>query len=58
MMPVSDAKAWKKEIETRALRKEITTGEELRGMKPDWLGEFVECDKQLDAQEITSEKAL
>lgn len=41
-IPCSEAKAWGKEIEARAVRQGVITAEELEGSKPDWHGEFME----------------
>jgi hypothetical protein len=36
-IPVSEATAWRREIEERALIKGLVTAEELQRDKPDWL---------------------
>jgi hypothetical protein len=41
-IPVREAKAWRKELEQRALKNEEITLEELQGMKPDWDGKFMQ----------------
>lgn len=41
-IPVSEARAWRKELEDRALRQGTITREELEGSKPDWHGEFLQ----------------
>ena len=41
-IPVSEAQAWRKELEERAVRQGAITEEELEGSKPDWHGEFLE----------------
>jgi hypothetical protein len=41
-IPVSEAKAWRRELEQRALKNEEITLEELQGMKPDWDGKFMQ----------------
>ena len=41
-VPVSEAKAWKAELEERALRMGKITKEELEGSRPDWTGEYLE----------------
>lgn len=41
-IPVSEAKAWRQELEERALRHGTISEEELEGARPDWHGEFLE----------------
>jgi hypothetical protein len=41
-IPVSEAKAWRQELEQRALDRGTITMEELEGSKPDWNGNFLE----------------
>lgn len=41
-IPVSEARAWRAELEERALKHGVITQEELEGAKPDWNGEFLE----------------
>jgi hypothetical protein len=41
-IPVREAKAWRRELEQRALKNEEITQEELDGMKPDWDGKFMQ----------------
>jgi hypothetical protein len=40
-VPVSEARAWRKELEERAIRQGFISEEELEGAKPDWHGEFL-----------------
>lgn len=40
-IPVSEAKAWRAELEERAVRQGRITQEELEGSRPDWHGEFL-----------------
>ena len=40
-VPVSEARAWRLELEARAVRQGLITEEELEGAKPDWQGEFL-----------------
>lgn len=40
-IPVSEARAWREELEERAVRQGKITQEELEGAKPDWHGEFL-----------------
>jgi hypothetical protein len=39
-VPVSEARAWRQELEERAMRQGVITQEELEGAKPDWHGDF------------------
>lgn len=41
-VPVSEARAWRMQLEERAVRQGLITEEELEGAKPDWHGEFLE----------------
>jgi hypothetical protein len=41
-IPVREAKAWRHELEQRALKNEEITQEELDSMKPDWNGRFMD----------------
>ena len=41
LIPVSEAKAWKEELEKEALRRGYVSKEELEGNEPDWHGEFL-----------------
>lgn len=41
-VPVSEAQAWRQELEERAVRQKLITQEELEGSKPDWHGEFLQ----------------
>lgn len=40
-VPVSEARAWRRELEERAIRQGLISEEELEGAKPDWQGEFL-----------------
>jgi hypothetical protein len=40
-VPVSEARAWRRELEERAVRQGLISEEELEGAKPDWHGEFL-----------------
>lgn len=40
-IPASEARAWRMELEARALRQGLISEEELEGAKPDWQGEFL-----------------
>ncbi|MEY2510792.1 MAG: hypothetical protein QOE26_1555 [Verrucomicrobiota bacterium] len=41
-IPASEARAWRMELEARAVRQGLISEEELEGAKPDWQGEFLE----------------
>lgn len=41
-IPVSEAQAWRRELEERALKQGSISQEELEGSRPDWHGEFTE----------------
>ncbi|MDQ6912156.1 MAG: hypothetical protein M3128_04710 [Verrucomicrobiota bacterium] len=41
-IPVSEARAWRRELEARAVRQGFITEEELEGTKPDWHGKFLD----------------
>ena len=48
LVPVSEAKAWKEELEKEALRRGYVSKEELEGNEPDWHGEFLEWKNKKD----------
>lgn len=41
-VPVSEARAWREELEERAVRQGAISEEELEGARPDWHGEFLQ----------------
>jgi hypothetical protein len=41
-IPASEARAWRQELEERALSQGTITEEELEGARPDWSGEFLQ----------------
>lgn len=41
-IPVSEARAWRTELEARAVKQGLITEEELEGAKPDWHGKFLD----------------
>jgi len=41
-IPVSEARAWREELERRAINQGILTEAELEGARPDWVGEFLQ----------------
>lgn len=45
-VPVSECKAWKKELEEKAIRNERVTREQLEGAVPDWDADFLEWDSR------------
>jgi hypothetical protein len=59
-IPASEARAWREELEARALNQGIITEEELEGAKPDWAGDFLQWQNKrergapLEAGDITS----
>lgn len=40
-VPASEARAWRMELEARALRHGLISEEELEGARPDWSGDFL-----------------
>jgi len=51
MIPVSECKAWGREIEDRAIEQGRVTREELEGDKPDWDGLFMHPDSRWEKQQ-------
>ena len=45
-VPASEARAWRMELEQRALKQGYISQEELEGARPDWQGEFLEWRKR------------
>ena len=45
-IPVSEATAWRRELEERALRKGVVTKEDLEGDKPEWSEWFLEWNSK------------
>jgi len=41
-IPVSEARAWRQELEERAVKQGSITEEELEGARPDWAGDFLQ----------------
>lgn len=54
MIPVSECKAWGREIQERAIKQGIVTREELEGDKPDWHGEFLEANSSWEKKKTKS----
>jgi hypothetical protein len=58
-IPASEARAWREELEERALSQGTITAEELEGARPNWSGEFLqwrnkrECGTTLEAEGFT-----
>ena len=51
-IPTSEAKAWGKIIEEKAVRTGFISREELEGAKPDWYGKFLEWDSKWRKQQL------
>jgi hypothetical protein len=47
LVPVSECRAWKKELEERAVQKGLVTREELEAEKPHWHGWFLDWNSEL-----------
>ncbi len=45
-VPVSECKAWRKELEEKAIRNERVTREELEDVVPDWSADFLDWDSR------------
>jgi hypothetical protein len=56
-IPVSECKAWRAEIERRAIERGLVTREELEGDKPDWHGDFLFWKSRWAKQQATKAKA-
>ncbi len=54
-IPVSEASAWRKEIEERAIRKGVVTREELEKNKVDWSNRFLEGSASV-AKDVNKEQ--
>lgn len=52
-IPVSEASAWRAELEERALKQGAVTQEELEGSRPDWHGEFLEWRDKNERMTLT-----
>jgi len=55
-IPVSECKAWGKEIMERAIQNKLVTREELEGDKPDWHGLFLWPDSRWEKQQVKKAK--
>ncbi len=56
-IPVSEAKAWRQELEERALRQGAITQAELEGSRPDWHGDFLEWRDKKERMDSGNELA-
>ncbi len=56
LIPVSECKAWQKELEQRAIDQGLVTEEELEGDKPDWHGEFLDWNSRWQKQQASKAK--
>jgi hypothetical protein len=56
-IPVSEAKAWREELEERAVRQGRITDEELEGARPDWHGEFLQWQNKHERMDFFSDMA-
>jgi len=55
-VPASEARAWREELEQRALSQGTITEEELEGARPDWSGEFLQWrEKRLRGAPLSAE---
>ncbi|MEO7931535.1 MAG: hypothetical protein ABIT76_00105 [Chthoniobacterales bacterium] len=63
-VPASEAKAWRQELEERAVKQGAITIEDLEGSKPDWHGEFLQWQNKnermglLDSLEVDGESPM
>lgn len=57
-VPVSEARAWRQELEERAVRLGVITEEELEGAKPDWHGDFLQWKNKKERVGITDTMAV
>jgi hypothetical protein len=53
-IPVSEVRAWRKELEERAISQGKITEEELEGAKPDWHGEFLQWQNKHERMDFFS----
>lgn len=53
LVPVSECRAWQKEIEDRAVAQGRVTKEELEGDKPDWYGDFLKWNSRWQKQKAS-----
>lgn len=55
-IPVSECKAWKAEIERRAIEQGVVTAKELQGDKPDWHGDFLHWNSRWAREQLRKAK--
>jgi hypothetical protein len=55
-IPVSECKAWKAEIEQRAIEQGVVTEKELSGDKPDWHGHFLDWNSRWTKEQARKAK--
>lgn len=55
-IPVSEIKAWREELEQRAIAQGKVTPEELEGAKPDWDGDFLEWQSRWMKEQARKKK--
>jgi len=56
-IPASEARAWREELEERALSQGTITEKELEGAKPDWHGEFLTWQNKHERMDFFSDAA-
>jgi hypothetical protein len=56
-IPVSECRAWKKELEERAISKGLLSRKELEGEKPDWEGWFLEWNSKWSQEKAGARKS-
>lgn len=56
-IPVSEARAWRRELEDRAVSQGKITEGELEGARPDWHGEFLQWQNKHERMDFFSDSA-
>ena len=51
-IPVSEVRAWRNELEERAIAQGNVTREELEGAKPDWHGDFLDWQSRWRKEQL------
>jgi hypothetical protein len=54
-IPASEARAWRQELEARAVSQGTITEEELEGARPDWHGEFLQWRNKHERMDFFSD---
>ena len=54
-IPVSEVRAWRDELEARAIRQGKISEEEVEGAKPDWHGEFLQWQNKHERMDFFSD---